>query len=189
MIINSFNSVNIDGVDVGDCFSAIANYPDQAGAILAALASYEQGLIAAAVQAPEIQAIDPSQVAELNATIGQLQQTIEQLKLEVSPDIAAITPALMAAGLLAWGNRATAGEDEETLALVIQLRDAAMAPRSITQCDRIKHLFGEICQRSGVVPSPSEAQAMQAILDIGPASTGPIAAKYLSFAPWMQPGN
>ena len=185
MIINSFNSITIDGVDVGDCFSAISNYPDQAGAILAALASYEQGLIAAAVQAPEIQAIDPSQVAELNATIGQLQQQIAQLQLEVAPDIAAITPALMAAGLLEWGNRATSGNDAETLALVIQLRDVAMAPRSIGQCDRIKDIFGKIRERSGVDPTAAEAVAMQAILDIGPASTGPISAKYLSFAPWM----
>jgi hypothetical protein len=185
MIINSFNSVEINGVDVGDCFSAISNYPDQAGAILAAISAYEQGLVSAAVPAPDAHTIDPGEIAQLQQTIGQLQQTITELQLEISPDIAAITPALMAAGLLAWGNRATAGEDEETLALVIQLRDVAMAPRSIGQCDRIKHLFGEICQRSGVFPLPAEAQAMQAILDIGPASTGPIAPKYLSFAPWM----
>jgi hypothetical protein len=150
-----------------------------------ALNSYEQSLIAAAVPVPDAPTIDPSQIAELNATIAQLQQTIEQLQLEVSPAINEITPALMAAGLLAWGNRATAGEDEAVLALVIELRDVAMAPRSIGQCDRIKDIFGEIRQRSGVDPTAAEAAAMQAILDIGPASTGPIAAKYLNFTPWL----
>ena len=186
--INSLSDVVAPGIS-GDLVSVIATLLAAENPPLfelgQALASYEQGLIATAVPAPGIQAIDPAQITELQATIGQLQQQVEQLQLEVSPDIAAITPALMDAGLLAWGDRATAGEDKETLALVIQLRDTAMAPRSIGQCDRIKHLFGEICQRSGVVPLPAEAQAMQAILDVGPPSTGPIAAKYLSFAPWM----
>jgi hypothetical protein len=179
--INSLSDVVAPGIS-GDLVSVIATLLTAENPPLfelgQAINAYEQGLIAAAVPAPEIQAIDPQQITELQATIAELQ-------LEVSPEINEITPALMDAGLLAWGDRATAGEDKETLALVIQLRDVAMAPRSIGQCDRIKHLFGEICQRSGVFPLPAEAQAMQAILDIGPASTGPIAAKYLSFAPWM----
>jgi hypothetical protein len=127
---------------------------------------------------------DNSQTSD-PAQITQLQQQIATLQLEASPAISEITPALMDAGLLAWGERATMANSEAVLALVIELRDTAMAPRSIAQCDRIKDIFGKICSRSGVVPTPAEAQAMQAILDVGPPSTGQIAAKYLSFAPWM----
>jgi hypothetical protein len=123
--------------------------------------------------------------ADATQHIVQLQATIGQLKLELTPDIAAITPALMDAGLLAWGERATMANSEAVLGLVIELRDVAMAPRSIGQCDRIKDIFGEIRERSRVDPTAAEAQAMQAILDVGPPSTGPIASKYLSFAPWM----
>ena len=173
MQINYFYpTVWLDGTSIGSLRSAIEVHPELSDQIFAAVDR-------------AMQSIDPSQITELQATIGQLQQTIAQLQLETSPDIAAITPALMDAGLLAWGNRATMANSEAVLALVIELRDTAMAPRSITQCDRIKQLFGEICARSKVFPTSAEAQAMQAILDVGPPSTGPIAEKYLSFAPWM----
>jgi hypothetical protein len=170
--IQSFDLVfNLDGGDralIGDIVDAAQNSDYHA----------EIRLSAKALFAGQVN-------AQLQQQIDQLQAEIGQLKLEASPDIASITPALMDAGLLAWGERATMANSEAVLGLVIELRDVAMAPRSITQCDRVKDIFGKICDRSGVVPTAGEAQAMQAILDIGPASTGPIAAKYLSFAPWM----
>jgi hypothetical protein len=117
--------------------------------------------------------------------IADRDTTIAALKTELSPAINEITSALMSAGLLAWGNRATITDPSVVLPLVLQLNQAAIEPRSVTQCDRIKGLFVTICQRSGVVPTPDEAQAMQSILDVGPPSTGPIASKYLSFEPWL----
>lgn len=92
--IVNFSNVEIDGDNVGDCFSAIANYPNQAGAILAALASYEQSLIAAAVPVPEIATIDPSQIAGLQQQISQLQATIEQQQIQLSQHVINDWPGL-----------------------------------------------------------------------------------------------
>lgn len=183
--IIGFSDVEIDGIHVGHATAAMNNYPQFTAELLAALDAYEAGLVAAAVPAPEVPVIDPAEIAELQGQIAELQQQVTQLQLELSPDIAAVTPALMAAGLLTWGERATMANSEAVLGLVLELRDIAMAPRSISQCDRIKDTFGTICGLSGVVPTPSEAQAMQAVLDAGSPSTGPIAAKHLSFKPWM----
>jgi hypothetical protein len=173
--IANFSNVEIDGDNVGDCFSAVANYPEHAGAILAALSAYEQDLIAAAAPA-EVPSIDPGQIT-------QLQQQIATLKLELTPAISEITPALMGAGLNAWGARAT--KSPQLMAMLMELFAIALETRSAGQCQRISTLFVDICQLSQEIPTPAEAQAMQAILDVGPRSTGPISAKYLSFAPWM----
>jgi hypothetical protein len=166
-VIN-LSQIEIDGSDAGDIVSVAQTHPELLPQIAIELKAYESHLIQSANQQANM-------------------ATIAALKAELAPEIAEITPALMEAGLLAWGNRATIADPGEVLPFVLQLNQAAIEPRSVTQCDRIKGLFVTICQRSGVVPTPDEAQAMQSILDVGPPSTGPIASKYLSFEPWMQP--
>ena len=182
--IKNLNSITLDDTTADIVTIAkLAFNRGVAADLITALGAYEQSLLAQA-QMSEI-AIDNSQIAELQQEITDRNKTIAQLQLEVAPDIAAITPALMTAGLLAWGNRATAADSENVLELVMELRDTAMAPRSINQCNRIKYLFGEICSLSGVSPTSTEAKEMQAILDKGTSSTGPVDAKYLSFVPWI----
>ena len=116
-------------------------------------------------------------------SIAAKDAEIASLKLELAPAVAEITPALMAAGLNAWGARAT--KNPQLMNMLMDLFAIASETRSAGQCQRISTLFVDICQLSQEDPTPAEAQAMQAILDTGPPSTGPIGAKYLSFAPWM----
>ena len=185
--VTSLKNINTDNVS-GDIVAVVAAMltDPQLAELQSAIFAYEQGLLAQAAQAQTSEmTIDSSQIAELQQEITSRDNTIAQLQLEVAPDIAAITPTLMKAGLLAWGNRATAADSENVLELVMELRDTAMAPRSINQCNRIKYLFGEICSLSGVFPTSTEAKEMQAILDKGTSSTGPVDAKYLSFVPWI----
>jgi hypothetical protein len=120
---------------------------------------------------------------DIAATVAAKDAEIASLKSELAPAIAEITPALMAAGLNAWGARAA--KNPQLMDALMALFAIASETRSAGQCQRISTLFVDICEQSQEVPTPAEAQAMQAILDVGAPSTGPIAAKYLSFAPWM----
>jgi hypothetical protein len=117
--------------------------------------------------------------AELRAKDAE----IAALKTEIAPDIATLIPTLRSAGLDAWGARATS--TPELMALLIELFTIASEPRSYGQCQRIKDVFGELCKRSGKLPTSEEAKAMQSILDVGAVATGPVAAQYLNFEPWI----
>jgi hypothetical protein len=166
MIIHSFSSVEIDGVDVGDCFSAISNYPNQAAAILAALASYEQGLIAASVPvtAPSI---DPGQIAGLQQQISQLQATISQQQNQLSQHVITDWPGLQKdlleaslAGLLAEIvsiARATEnppGEnlEAEALALIGAIGAAVQTGDRVTVIEAYQALLGHPTNGAGFVP-------------------------------------
>jgi hypothetical protein len=135
------------------------------------------------------------QIAEQNAEIARLNAENYRLRSEICPDIQSITPALLTAGLIAWGDAAIAaynllhldGADSVT-PVILELHKTAMESRTPTQCDRIKDLFGTICTMSGVVPTAAQANAMQSILDEGSPSTGPVKPEYLNFHPWMQTG-
>jgi hypothetical protein len=132
------------------------------------------------------------EIDSLESTLAKAIQEIEILRSEVCPDIQSITPSLLAAGLIAWGDAAIAaynlthleGSDSVT-PLILELHKIAMESRSPTQCDRIKDLFGTICGMSGVFPTADQANAMQSILDDGSPATGPVKPEYLNFHPWM----
>lgn len=127
---------------------------------------------------------DDSRVA-----LDAAMETIVQLKAQLAPAIFEITPALLDAGLLEWGQDAVSAVDQELgreiMGLVIQLKEIAGEPPSWNQCDLIKELFGTIGTMSGVWPSSAQATAMQAVLDAGCPSTGPVSADQLSFQPWI----
>lgn len=96
--IVSFSNVQIDDENVGDCLSAIANYPNQAGAILAALFDYEQRLIASAIPTPE---------PTINPEIIQLQQQISLLQAQLDAqapniDLSEISLALTQSSFDEW---------------------------------------------------------------------------------------
>lgn len=131
-------------------------------------------------------------IQELNAEIARLTADNYRLKSEVCPDIQSITHDLLIAGLIAWGDSAIAaynlihpeGADSVT-PLILKLHVTAMESRTPTQCDRIKDIFGTICQMSGVFPTSVQASSMQAILDQGSVSTGPVKIESLNFKPWI----
>lgn len=133
-----------------------------------------------------------SELIQLKAEIARLTSENYQLRLELCPDIQSITPALLQAGLIPWGDAAIAscnsshpeGADSVT-PLILKLHETAMESRSPTQCDRIKEVFTTIIQMSNVHPTSAQAKAMQDILDVGCPSTGPVGEQYLSFKPWI----
>ena len=132
------------------------------------------------------------QLTELNAEIARLTADNYRFRSEVCPDIQAITHDLLMAGLIAWGDSAIAaynvshpeGADSVT-PLILKLHETAMESRTPTQCDRIKDLFGTICQMSAVIPTSTQATAMQAVLDKGSGYTGAVKNEYLNFKPWI----
>ena len=129
------------------------------------------------------------EVTFLRKRIDDLQAENSQLKTKLIPDIKSITSPLLAAGLLEWGQDAISAVDAtvgtQIMGLILELKSTAIEPSSITQCDRIKHLFGEIGTISGVWPTPIQSAKLQAVLDVGSIETGPISAEYLSFTPWI----
>jgi len=136
--------------------------------------------------------MDSLQLAELNAEIARLTVDNDRFRSEVCPDIQSIAPDLLMAGLLSWGDGAVAAYNLNpvegagpVILLILKLHATAMESRNPTQCDRIKDLFGMICQSSGVFPTSIQAAAMQAILDQGSAYTGAVKNEYLNFLPWI----
>jgi hypothetical protein len=120
------------------------------------------------------------EVDRLNTLIRDRDATIEQLQTQLSPDIASLIGPLRSAGLDAWSDAAvTAGEN--LMPLVLELLSIASQPPSWSQCQQIKDLFGAICQQSGVLPTQEQAIAMQAILDKGSPTTGPVGKDWLRF--------
>jgi hypothetical protein len=115
-----------------------------------------------------------------DAEITDLNFKIAQLQTQLSPDIASLIGPLRSAGLDAWGDAAiTAGEN--LMPLVLRLLSIASQPPGWNQCQQIKDLFGAICQQSGVLPTQEQAIAMQAILDKGSPTTGPVGKDWLRF--------
>ena len=136
--------------------------------------------------------MDSLQLSELNAEIARLTADNDRFRSEVCPDIQSIAHDLLRAGLLAWGDSAIAAYNlnpvegsDPVMLLILRLHSTAMESRNPTQCDRIKDLFGMICQSSGVFPTPIQAAAMQAILDQGSPYTGPVKNEYLNFKTWI----
>lgn len=127
-----------------------------------------------------------NQIAELSIENQKLKLENEQLKRQLSPDIASIVDALLSAGLEAWGEAAitAANPEDGVFRMIRDLESVAREPASWSQCDRIKQLFGTACYHSKIVPTPEQAAGMQAVLDQGGA-TGPIGEQWLSFRRWM----
>jgi hypothetical protein len=125
------------------------------------------------------------EIVKLTGENKDLQKKIEQLQTQLSPDIASRIGPLRSAGLDAWGDAAvTAGGN--LMPLVLELLSIASQPASWNQCQQIKDLFGAIGYQSGVWPTSDQATAMQAILDAGTATTGPVTASWLDFTPWIK---
>lgn len=143
---------------------------------------------------------DQEEIIKLKLELANQEQTystlihnknieITALKLRLTPAICEITPALLDAGLLAWGQDAVSAVDstqgKTIMGLVMDLKMVAIEQPSISQCDRMKELFVTIGQMSGVWPTSDQAKAMQEILDAGCPSTGPVKEEFLSFKPWQ----
>jgi hypothetical protein len=149
-----------------------------------AISAYEQGLIAAAVPAPEIQAIDPGQIAELQATIGQLQQTIEQQQIQLSQHVITDWPGLQKdlleaslAGLLteiaalakATPNPPNESLEAEALALIGAIGHAIVTTDRITVIQAYQALLGHPTTGAGFVPkllglNPDAAPGLMALI-------------------------
>lgn len=132
------------------------------------------------------------ELIQLNAEVARLTSENHQLRSEVCPDIQSITHELLMAGLIEWGDAAIKaynlshldGADSVT-PLILELHKVAMETRSSTQCDRMKELFVTIATRANIWPTSDQAKSMQAILDKGCPSTGPVSPDKLSFQPWI----
>jgi hypothetical protein len=127
-----------------------------------ALNAYEQGLIAAAVPATEIQAIDPQQITELQQTIGQLQQTIAQQQTQLSQLVITnwdgLIDLLKAAGFNNW--LAEAGADNpELLDEISRLYAAAKVG------DRLGVIREYLEIAAQYPPSIDQLQGWQSVLD------------------------
>ena len=187
--INSFDDVKIDGVSVGDCISACGNYPKKAAEILQALIAYDtarqgdadtKSTEAAIAQVQKSTEPLQQKITELEGTIAHLTARLQAL----APDLSAILPALLEAGLTAWCDRAVATYNEShregadsLMPIVAQLYAAA----SNNQISAVPPLFGEIMQRSMVAPTADEATAMQAILD-----SVKFPPELINFYPWIK---
>lgn len=119
-------------------------------------------------------------ITELQATISQLTTRLQQL----APNLAAILPALLEAGLTAWCDRAVTTYNEShregadsLMPLVAQLYAAA----NNNDIAAVPPLFGEIMQRSMVAPTADEARAMQAVLD-----GVQFPPELIGFHPWIE---
>jgi hypothetical protein len=162
--VNSLSDISIGGIIQHGDVVTVANQAfahGKAAELLAALDQWAQTKLVPVM--PAINQIDEQHQQE----IAVLQAEIAQLKLETAPGIASIAPALQTAGLTAWADRAitAADPDHGVLNLVLALYAVAQEPRSLTQCDRVRELFMQIGDLSGVWPAPEEAMAMQTILD------------------------
>jgi hypothetical protein len=181
--IIDLSTVIVAGQAPQDLVSAIANnlQGDLAG-ILEALKTYDVSRSSTASTETIKQLKQQSQLIEqqYRQQITDRDATIAQLQTQLSPDIASLIGPLRSAGLDAWGDAAvTAGEN--LMPLVLELLSIASQPAKWNQCQQIKDLFGAICQQSGVLPTQEQAIAMQAILDNGSPTTGPVAKDWLRF--------
>jgi hypothetical protein len=185
-----FRNVEIDGNNVGDLVSAIANNLEspRLSEIITALEEYKKSYksTAAIDQSEATRKQAEIEIESIRAELTAKDATIAQLRTQLSPDIASILDALLAAGLKAWGAAAiTAANDEDgVFDMVLQLQDVARESPSWSQCDLIKQLFDLACYHSKIVPTAEQATCMQGVLDAG-GSTGPIGEQWLSFRQWM----
>lgn len=176
-----FPRVFCNGDDIGDIVTALSNYPKNTSDILAAhdraWADHKGAADAAATEVDRKQ--QQMELEQLRTQIDALITERDAALSECAPDIAAISPALQAAGLTAWADRAitAADPDNGVLDLVLALYGVAKEPRSLGQCERVTALFVKIGTLSNVWPTPDEAIAMQAIL-----TANNVGEKWLKFA-------
>jgi hypothetical protein len=163
--------------------SAIANnlQSPRLSEIITALEEYQKSYKSTAVteQSEAIRKQADTEIEAIRTELSTKDAAIAKLQAQLSPDIASLIGPLQEAGLTAWGASAT--KTPELMAKVLALLSIATQPPSWNQCQQIKDLFGEICVESGVIPTPEQAIAMQAILDVGSASTGPVGNEWLRF--------
>lgn len=176
-----FPRVFCDRDDIGDIVTALSNYPKNTADILAAhdraWDSHKGEADEAATEANRKQ--QQMQIEQLQAEIATLTAERDRALAECAPDLQAIAPALQAASLTAWADRAitAADPDNGVLDLVLELYGVAKETRSLGQCERVTTLFVKIGTLSGVWPTPEEAIAMQAILN-----DNNVGEKWLKFA-------
>lgn len=124
----------------------------------------------------------------LQLEVDRLLMVIAQLRQKQAPAIVEIAKELQDAGLNNWGNRASTAAAEiseecgdAVMAAIFEIRDIALEMPSWNQCDRIRAKFEWVCETTKTALMPEQAIALQAILDVGSPSTGPVAADYLKF--------
>lgn len=188
--IIDLDTVIVDSVSQ-DLVSAIANnLQGDLGGILKALKAWN---------ANRSSEVDESAISNERKTLEADRLTWQQsdaakdaeigaLKLKLAPAIAEIADELLRVALFSWGNAASTAAGnvstdlgDQVMALIIDLKITAIEPPSIRQCDRIKQIFGTICHLSGVEPTAEQTTALNAVLDQGCPSTGPVSSKYLRF--------
>jgi hypothetical protein len=172
--VENLNSISVNDEATVDAVTAIVDNPKLRSEIMIELLGYEMHL-------------------RMSGDHSRLQEQIDTLKAErdaaltkCSPDIASIVDALLSAGLESWGEAAitAANPEDGVFRMVRDLESVARESPSWSQCDRIKNLFGTACYHSKVVPTIEQAEAMQAILDMG-GSTGPVSPDHLNFHDFM----
>lgn len=185
------NNVLLDGKPQGDIVTTIANnlQGDLAG-ILTALKTYDDSRSAKIDEdkLAKLNAEHAAEIAALQAEVGAKDSVIADLKAQLSPAICEILSSLLLAGLEQWAESAITNADSElgVFPMVLRLKETAQKPPYIGQCQDIKNLFGTICYYSKTPPTHEQASAMQALLDAGCPSTGPVTPEYLNFHPWIK---
>lgn len=185
-----FPRVFFDGDDIGDIVTALSNYPKNTSDILAAhdraWADHKGAADAAATEVDRRQ--QQMELEQLRTQIDALITERDAALTKLEPAIQEILPALLAAGLEQWAESAITNTDPElgVFPMVLRLKETAQKPPYIGQCQDIKDLFGPICYYSKTPPTHEQASAMQAVLDAGCPSTGPVAPEYLNFHPWIK---
>jgi hypothetical protein len=150
--LTSFAAVEIDGVNVGDCLSAVKNYPGKAGEIMTALVQYETALIAAAQAA---QAVPPAVTLIDDTRIKQLE---EQLAQFVITDWSKLVTQLKAAGFYEW--------TADAIQFNADLQDAVSEMREAAQDKNLSAVVSNyLVVATAFPPSAEQVNAWQTVLD------------------------
>lgn len=162
--IIDFSNVEIDGVKVGDCIAASANYPDKSADILAALVAYDtqrQGQADDAATQAEIEA-HTQQIADLKSQLQSAQQTIEQQRTQLSALVITDWPGLMDDLKVAGFNRwlADAGNTNPDL-----LDEVARLYAAAKSGDRTGVIAEFLAIINAYPATPEKLQDWQAVLD------------------------
>lgn len=161
--IESLNSVTIDGALIGADLVTAAQWAfdnARASELLTALTAYEQQLSASTI-VPEVEAIDPAQIAELQQ-LSAAQQTIAAQQAQLSQLIITDWPGLIGdlknAGFYAWLTAAAAANED-------LLDEVALLSAAANAGDRagVIHEYVAIYQK--YPPTTEQLAAWQAVLD------------------------
>lgn len=169
--INGFGDVEVDGVSVGDCFAARTNYPKISFEILQALIAYDTQRQGEADDKAAALAIEQAQksaeplhqkITELEGTIAHLTARLQQL----APNLAAILPELLQAGLTAWSERSIAAyhPGEDTVSIVPEIAKL-FALAEANQVAEVRQVFVSIVLQTKIAPTPEESAQLQSVLD------------------------